>query len=195
MKKLLMSMFLVLSLIGLTACGGTPTIEEALAELNETQNFTMSITMETGIMGDIKMTITVDEDTAYMEFLGQKAYVITKDDQVYTVTKSGLNWEITDISTEMELETPIDVELLDPEMFEKDGNKYVLKQDKFYELFGEEASILESFEMTIKSGSIEIIMIMSEGFMEITTTMIIDQIGKTKIEVPEAVMDLVNQQS
>ena len=195
MKKILLFVVLFSMSFLVTGCKDELTFEETLQALNDGENYTMISVSDIPNFGTMEVTMKMDGDYGYMTMLGSEAYIVKKDNLVYTVTKVNQDWVMSEIEDSLELDGMVDVGELDIEMFDKEGDTYTLKADLFDDLFGEEASSIQSFSLTFKkNGELVMEMEMTVESIQFETTINVTDIGDTEVSVPIEVMDLVNAQ-
>lgn len=195
MSKRVFSPLVLLVVFLITGCNlGETTTTEPLSvfhEFNTAESYTMTITANYPMFGELEFVIKKDGNKEYMFMFGEEIYAYLEDSEYYLIVKDEAGqWikvkynEIMDEENEIGLD--VDVTVFDEELFTIEEDKYILKEEYYTTLFDEEtAEQLRSFELVFTDDGLKINYRLSIQGVIINAEMIVNNLNQTTVELPQ----------
>jgi hypothetical protein len=185
MKKFLGVFALLIMAITLTGCKSK--LEKTFDKLDDAKSMTMIIEMEVPIFGKVEMTTKIEGDKEYYQGFMEEYYLSKEDGVTYKYSQNfNDEWVKEEYKEETEEESneEIDPTEFKAKWFEKKGEKYILKSDYYDEVFGDDVTV-SLFEMIVSDDEVTIDYEMSSGGFVISGSILIKDINKTEVDLPE----------
>lgn len=185
MKKLFWVFILSLITITLVGCSKKTELEKTLDELNDAKSLTMTFDMDVPFLGEIEAVSKIDGDKEYYLTFMQEYYLSTEDGVQYKYSKDiSDNWIKEEYDDSEDDDDSVDPTEFKDSWFEKEENKYVLKEEYYDEVLGTDVGEVKQFDMEIEDDKVIInYEVSSEGFV-IKAVITITDINNTSIQLP-----------
>lgn len=194
MKKISILLLSFILLIILSSCDlFKPKIERTIEKLNEAKSFTVRMVSLDPKYKDEEVIVKADNNKFYFLAEGVEIYTEIDDNSVTVYENFVGKWyktKLPHLEIEYKKYTLFDFSEFNFDWFEKDGDKYILKEEYLEEAINLEADKLEKALESFESITLEIdddtLIITFNVKNEYGIQMFIFDIGDTEIELPEA---------
>lgn len=194
MKKISILLLSFILLIVLSSCDlFKPKIERTIEKLNEAKSFTVRMVSLDPKYKDEDVIVKADNNKFYFLAEGVEIYTEIDDNSVTVYENFVGKWyktKLPHLEIEYKKYTLFDFSEFNFDWFEKDGDKYILKEEYLEEAINLEADKLEKALESFESITLEIdddtLIITFNVKNEYGIQMFIFDIGDTEIELPEA---------
>lgn len=194
MKKISILLLSFILLIVLSSCDlFKPKIERTIEKLNEAKSFTVRMVSLDPKYKDEEVIVKADNNKFYFLAEGVEIYTEIDDNSVTVYENFVGKWyktKLPHLEIEYKKYTLFDFSEFNFDWFEKDGDKYILKEEYLEEAINLEADKLEKALESFESITLEIdddtLIITFNVKNEYGIQMFIFDIGDTEIELPEA---------